>query len=226
MWENTDKLHMNTKPTLTDYYARRALEYERIYHKPERQTDLGRLRGMVADAFASLDVFELACGTGYWTEILSKASASLLATDINEEVLAIARCKPIDFGKTGFGNVDAYHLPEFEKRFNGGFSGFWWSHVPKARLNEFLTGFHRIFDPGSRIVFIDNRYVQGNSTPITRQNADGDTFQTRHLDDGSAYEVIKNFPTETELKNAVEPFAKEVRVEFLEYYWLLSYRLK
>ena len=29
---------------LIDYYSRRAQEYERIYHKPERQGDLIRLR--------------------------------------------------------------------------------------------------------------------------------------------------------------------------------------
>ena len=29
---------------LAQYYAKRAAEYERIYAKPERQTDLGALR--------------------------------------------------------------------------------------------------------------------------------------------------------------------------------------
>src|SRR6266498_1251595 len=33
------------------YYARRAREYERIYHKPERQEDLGALRAFVERTF-------------------------------------------------------------------------------------------------------------------------------------------------------------------------------
>jgi demethylmenaquinone methyltransferase/2-methoxy-6-polyprenyl-1,4-benzoquinol methylase len=47
----------------------------------------------------------------------------------------------------------------------------------------------------------------------------------RRLDDGSGHEVLKNFPTESALRAAVEGFAAEVRVEFLQYYWILSYRL-
>ena len=36
--------------TLTDYYSRRAHEYERIYHKPEREADLARVEGDLRSA--------------------------------------------------------------------------------------------------------------------------------------------------------------------------------
>jgi demethylmenaquinone methyltransferase/2-methoxy-6-polyprenyl-1,4-benzoquinol methylase len=208
---------------MVSYYAERAAEYERIYHKPERQADLRHLRSFVERTFADADVFELACGTGYWTEILSRTAASVVATDINEEVLEIARSKPIDIRKTTFHIADAYHLPDFTHGFTSGLSVFWWSHVPKARLPGFLRGFHRIFAPGARIVFIENCHVEGSSTPISRTDEHGDTFQLRRLDDGSTHEVLKNFPTESELRAAVEGLASDVQVEFLEYYWILSY---
>jgi len=48
-------------------------------------------------------------------------------------------------------------------------------------------------------VFFDNRYVEGSSTPISRRDAQGNTYQARKLDNGSAHEVLKNFPTEREL---------------------------
>ena len=38
---------MSTDSTLVDYYAQRAGEYERIYHKPERQNDLQRLKELI-----------------------------------------------------------------------------------------------------------------------------------------------------------------------------------
>jgi demethylmenaquinone methyltransferase/2-methoxy-6-polyprenyl-1,4-benzoquinol methylase len=208
---------------MVSYYAERAAEYERIYHKPERQADLRHLRIYVERMFANADVFELACGTGYWTEILSRTAAWVAATDINEEVLEIARSKPIDIRKTTFRIADAYHLPDFAHRFTSGLSVFWWSHVPKARLRAFLRGFHRIFAPGARIVFIENCYVEGSSTPISRTDEHGDTYQLRRLDDGSTHEVLKNFPTEPELRAVVEDLALDVRVEFLEHYWILSY---
>jgi demethylmenaquinone methyltransferase/2-methoxy-6-polyprenyl-1,4-benzoquinol methylase len=214
---------MSIEASLVGYYAERAAEYERIYHKPERQADLRHLRGFVERTFANTDVFELACGTGYWTEILSRTAASVVATDINKEVLAIARSKPIDIRKTTFRIADAYHLPNFAHRFTSGLSVFWWSHVPTARLRDFLRGFHRIFAPGARIVFIENCYVEGSSTPISRTDEHGDTYQLRRLDDGSIHEVLKNFPTESELRAVVEDLALDVQVEFLEYYWILNY---
>jgi demethylmenaquinone methyltransferase/2-methoxy-6-polyprenyl-1,4-benzoquinol methylase len=45
----------------------------------------------------------------------------------------------------------------------------------------------------------------------------------RRLDDGSVHEVLKNFPTENELRHAIVGLATEVQVEFLQYFWILSY---
>jgi SAM-dependent methyltransferase len=208
---------------MINYYADRAQEYERIYQKPERQSDLRQLRSFVESEFFGLDVFEVACGTGYWTEILARSAASVFAADINDEVLAIARSKPIDGERVTFRRADAYELPSVSRRFNGGFSGFWWSHIPKARIQKFLRGFHGVLSPGAKVVFIDNVYVEGSSTPISRADEQGDTYQIRQLEDGSRHEVLKNFPTEPELYSAVHGLTTEVRVEFLRYYWILSY---
>ena len=70
---------------------------------------------------------------------------------------------------------------------------------------------------------MDNAYVEGSSTPLSRTDESGDTYQIRKLDDGSIHEVLKNFPTESELRAAVDGLATEVQVEFLRYYWILSY---
>jgi ubiquinone/menaquinone biosynthesis C-methylase UbiE len=214
---------MSIEASMVAYYANRAKEYERIYDKPERQDDLRLLRDFVGNAFAGAHVFEVACGTGYWTEIIARSAASVFATDINEEVLAVARSKSIDPRKVAFRRVDAYVLPILPQRFNGGFSAFWWSHIPKSKIQGFLRGFHRALSPGARVVFIDNAYVEGSSTPISCTDEYGDTYQIRRLDDGSTHQVLKNFPTASELHSAVHGSAADVRVEFLRYYWILSY---
>jgi len=216
---------MSIEASMVSYYADRAQEYERIYHKPERQVDLGRLRGFVETEFSGADVFEVACGTGYWTEVLARSAASVFATDINEEVLAVAGSKPIDSQRVTFRREDAYAPPILARRFTGGFSGFWWSHIPKARIQIFLRGFHRVLSPGARVVFMDNVYVEGSSTPVSRTDEHGDTYQIRRLDNGSTHEVLKNFPTESELLLTVEGLVEDVRVEYLRYYWTLSYVL-
>lgn len=209
--------------TMAAYYARRAEEYELIFHKPERQDDLRALRSFVIEAFAGRHVLEVACGTGYWTQILSRSAASVIAIDVNDEVLEIARAKPTRRDNVEFQREDAYALPSFSKQFSGGFAGFWWSHLPKARRREFLTGLHRVMAPGASMVFIDNAYAEGSSTPIFRRDADGNTYQKRMLHDGSTHEVLKNFPTEEELRQALDGLATHVRVGFLPYYWVLTY---
>lgn len=205
------------------YYAQRAEEYEAIFRKPERQNDLHALRNFVAETFAGRHVLEVACGTGYWTQILARSAASVTAIDVNDEVLEIARAKPRTQENVEFRREDAYALPGFLQPFSGGLAGFWWSHVPKARLRTFLTGLHRAFAPGATMVFLDNAYVPGSSTPISRRDADGNTYQKRTLNDGSTHEVLKNFPTEEELRRTLRGLATNVRVGFLPYFWVLTY---
>ena len=95
-----------------------------------------------------------------------------------------------------FATVDAYTFAQIEgQRFDGAFAGFWWSHVPLARLTAWLHTLHERLEPGARVVMLDNRFVQGSSTPISRRDDAGNTYQQRPLDDGSAHEVLKNFPT-------------------------------
>ena len=43
---------MSIESSMVSYYAERAAEYERIYHKPERQEDLQKLRSFVGNTFA------------------------------------------------------------------------------------------------------------------------------------------------------------------------------
>lgn len=150
------------------YYAARAAEYERIYSRPERQTDLATLRTVVAAYFRGARVLELACGTGYWTSVYAPGAATALATDINSEVLAFARAKSLTPDRVSFRVADAYSLGTVPGTFDSCFAGFWWSHVPRFRLRDFLFALHHRLGLGARVMFLDNRYVEGNSTPIAR----------------------------------------------------------
>lgn len=209
---------------LLEYYARRAAEYERIYAKPERQADLARLRARLAELLAGRHVLELACGTGWWTQAIASHAAAVTALDANEEVLAIARAKRYSPGRVSFGVGDCYAPPDFGRRHDALLAAFWWSHVPLAGLDTFLRGAERALAPGALLVFIDNRYVEGSSTPLARRDADGNTYQLRLLDDGSLHEVLKNFPDAHELRARAGAGARGVRVEWFDYYWLLAYR--
>jgi demethylmenaquinone methyltransferase/2-methoxy-6-polyprenyl-1,4-benzoquinol methylase len=146
------------------------------------------------------------------------------AIDAAEETLDIARAKRYPPRRVEFVRGDAYALPDFGRSHDAAFAGFWWSHVPLARLEAFLDGLARAIAPGARVAFLDNRYVEGNSTPLSRRDAEGNTYQQRALDDGSRHEVLKNFPSQEELRGRAASRGDEVSVEQFEYYWLLSYR--
>jgi demethylmenaquinone methyltransferase/2-methoxy-6-polyprenyl-1,4-benzoquinol methylase len=147
------------------------------------------------------------------------------AIDINDEVLAIARTKPLGKANVRFERADACQLAGLKGPFDAALAAFWWSHVPKARLPDFLRQLHAALEPGALVMFIDNAYVEGSSTPISRADTEGNTYQQRRLDDGSTFEVLKNFPSSEELLAMTQASAARVDVRFLDYYWVLDYEL-
>ncbi len=209
---------------LAAYYAKRASEYERIYARPERQADLSALRKRIGDLFAGRRVLELACGTGWWTPVIALRAAQVTALDLNEEVLAIARAKELPAGRVEFVQGSAFEIPDFGRRHDALFAGFWWSHVRLEELDAFLAAAAAAVAPGSLVAFLDNRYVEGSSTPVSRRDAQGNTFQLRQLADGSRHEVLKNFPGPDELIQRASRCGVDTHVELLEHYWLLSFR--
>lgn len=210
---------------LKDYYARRAHEYERVYDKPERQTDLGNLRESIPALLDGRNVLEIACGTGFWTQFVATRAASVLATDVNEEVLELARRKSYPRDNVVFKLLDIYSEEDLPRRFDAGLAAFWWSHVPRQSLSRFVDHFHRWLQPDAIVVFLDNRYVQGSSTPLSRTDEHGNTYQTRTLDDGASYEVLKNTPGESELASALGNNARALEYVELDYFWYVSYRV-
>jgi len=213
-------------PNLVRYYAQRAKEYEKIYEKPERQADLGRIKDWLQSELAQKTIIEIACGTGYWTQYISLAAKSILATDINPDVLEIAKSKQYAQENVQFGLHDIYALAEIQGSFNAFFGGFIWSHIPLQDLDAFIAEANKRVMAGGKIVFIDNLYVEGSSSPITGQDEYGNTYQERILIDGSKHNILKNFPTKDFIKATVEPHADRLQLILLNYFWLLSYERK
>jgi SAM-dependent methyltransferase len=217
---------MQIEKKMTDYYAKRASEYERIYNKPERQENLKELQTILSKAFSGLDLLEIACGTGYWTQFTCHSAKSIIATDYNEEVLAIAKQK--DYGKCpiAFQKADAYSLENIQDKYSAALVAFWWSHIPKTKLNDFLQILHSKLIEGATVIILDNCYVEGSSTLINREDSEGNTYQIRKLKDGSLHEVLKNFPSKEEFSSCIKPFSSDYTFDELDYYWLAKYKIK
>ena len=210
---------------MREYYARRAEYYERVYFKPERQTDLRAMEAWLPSMFKGRRVLEVACGTGWWTVHGARDSAAWSATDLNPETMALARAKAMP-ACVQFATVDAYTLAELgPQTFDAAFTGCWWSHVPLARLPGWLALLHSRLEPGAPVVILDNSFVQTSSTPLTRRDAEGNTYQNRTLDDGSVHEVLKNFPKPHDAFAMLGPRAREPKWINHEHYWILTYQL-
>jgi len=210
---------------MPDYYRRRAAEYERIYFKPERQTELRALEAWLPAQFAGRRVLEVACGTGWWTVHGARDAQRWLATDLNPETMDVARHKPLP-PSVELRQADAYSFAEVgAETFDGAFAGCWWSHVLLQDLPGWLATLHARLEPGARVVMLDNSHVPGSSTPLSRSDAAGNTYQQRLLDDGSSHEVLKNFPTREQAIAVLGPRAHSLQWAEHGHYWTLSYRL-
>lgn len=207
---------------LRDYYSARAHEYDTVYAKPERQTDLREMERWLPAQLRGRRVLELACGTGYWTQFIVPVARHVVAIDAAREPLEIAR-KRIADDRATFLLGDAYHAPPGIGRFDAAFAGFWFSHVSHSRREEFLQTLNERLDASSPVVMLDNLYVAGSSTPIAERDGDGNTYQLRALGDGTVHRVLKNFPTEQELLSLVEGIGANAQFIRWQYYWGLIY---
>jgi demethylmenaquinone methyltransferase/2-methoxy-6-polyprenyl-1,4-benzoquinol methylase len=208
---------------MQDYYAARAPEYDSVYLKPERQADLRAIEQWVPSKFVAARVLEIACGTGYWTQFIAPVALHVTALDAARETLDIARAR-VPGTNVEFLVGDAYD-PPLQAGFDAAFCGFWFSHVPRARQREFLAGLNAALRPGARVVMLDNRYVEGSSTPVTERDADGNGYQARRLADGSTHRVLKNFPSEGELVAMVADLGERAAFTTWNYYWAFEYRV-
>lgn len=210
---------------IVSYYKDRAKEYERIYSKPERQIDLQLAGQILKDIFAGKRVFEIACGTGYWTEIISKTAYSILATDINDAVIEVAKSKSYSPATVYFRIADIFNMENMDKQ-ESLLGGFIWSHIKLQELNNFIAIANSLVENGGTVVFMDNNYVEGSNLPVTETDNFGNTYQTRTLENGTTHKVLKNFPSDSFIKGLLADKVSDLNLINLQYFWILKYKVR
>ena len=218
---------MNSEKHLREYYDQRAQEFESVYHRddPIRQGEQSAIALTMKQALTGRSVLEIACGTGFWTEIASQSAQHIVAIDSSIEMLQIACSKSIPAGKVQFQHADAYALDRVAGHFDGGLANFWFSHVPKKRINEFLLGFHKRIGKGASVFMADNIYVHGVGGELVSQSDSEDTFKMRELSNGSKHKVLKNYYTEYQIQQILAPFTSNLNIQMGCCFWWVSYNL-
>ena len=213
------------------YYEKQAPRHDKLMG----YTDNARMEQLLAplikrfeDCIAGQEVLEIACGTGNWTQVLAKRTRSVLATDISPAALDIARSKSYGNTEVTFRIADAYTLENVPGTFTAAFAADWWSHIPKSNIAQFVEGLHRRLCPGAKVVFIDMMPSESLDRMFSHYDNEGNLIHKRTLPDGQQFYVVKNFPTEEELRDVLDGLADDI--EYYEHWslrrWMLIYSLK
>jgi SAM-dependent methyltransferase len=211
----------------TDYYSRRAPEYEKIYHRsdPVRQGEQQAIATEVRRLVQDRHVLEIACGTGYWTQFAAETAAYVCGIDSSPEMLALARAKGLPKHRVEFQQADAYDLSSLTGGFDACIAMFWFSHIPRGRIDEFLKQLHNRVAPGSVVFMGDNILVPGLGGELVRPEGSADTYKMRTLADGSRERVLKNYFSQTELRQIFQPHGRDLQMTMGQCFWWLNYRV-
>ena len=198
---------------MTAYYDKRVPwhdEYMSYRSNADMETLLGPIIKLFEQDIRDKEIIEIACGTGNWTQVLAKRARSVVATDASSTATEVAKRKLPAISNTVFEVADAYALKSMDRVFDVVFAADWWSHVPKSALTEFLSGVHHLLRVGGKAIFLDMMMNDFFAQEEAFQDDDGNRVSIRTLPDGSRFHVVKNFPTEGELREALSLFANDV----------------
>jgi len=73
---------------------------------------------------------------------------------------------------------------------------------------------------------IDQFYVEGLCSPVSKRDAHGNQYTIRTLEDGTSHEIVKNFFTLKEIEESVEDLCDDIEITPLRHFWALSARFR
>jgi SAM-dependent methyltransferase len=210
---------------LRRYYDQRANVYDDMYlrSEPDWRRDLEALADEMTKALNGHRVLEVACGTGFWTEIAAKTATLIVAIDASEKMLELARERKKRNANVQYVHGDAYSLEEIPGKFDAGLANFWFSHIPKAKITEFLSNFHSRLERPAIVFMADNRYVRGIGGQLITKPGIEDTFKLRDGSDGSKHEVLKNYYDHEGLEQLFSSGASNLKIHEMRYFWSVQY---
>ncbi|MET1231524.1 MAG: class I SAM-dependent methyltransferase [Candidatus Limnocylindrales bacterium] len=196
--------------TLRAYYRARAASYDDWYLRrgPYAHGAIDDLAWTMDLDAATLwldglplagEIVELAAGTGWWSPLLA-GKGELWCYDVVPETLDLARRRLIAHGlRAHLHERDAWAEPD--RRVDALFCGFWLSHVPRARLPDFLGLCERWLKPGGAFAFIDSRSDPASGS--TQSSWDPATETSVRQVDEVAYRIPKVYYAADELERSL-----------------------
>jgi ubiquinone/menaquinone biosynthesis C-methylase UbiE len=209
-----------------EYYQKRAPEYDKIYFRdnPDRQAELGAMYTASRRALRDRRILDLACGTGYWTKVVSEQAASITGVDINSGTLAEARRKHF-VCPTDLVRADFFRLPFQEGHFDALLATYTISHVRREDIGLLHDEVRRLVKPGSPAFICDNNAVCEQISDLTWDSEHVNSYRRRRLESGEEFSILKNYFKEDELAGIFSSWGTIERLAYDTYYWSVILRL-
>lgn len=203
------------------YYRARAQEYDEWFYRQGRYdrspesnarwfVEVDEVAAALEAAQLAGDVLELAPGTGIWTERLASTATTLTAVDASAEMIAINRAR-LSGRRVSYVQADLFTWRP-ERVYDAVFFGFWISHVPLELLEGFLTAVAAMLRPGGKVFFVDGRREPTSTAADHQLPEQNSQVMIRKLNDGRAFEIVKNFYNPVELAALCERVGFEISV--------------
>jgi len=181
------------------YYDLRAPDYLNPLAPSDRRArgvlEPRDLRLLVDELAPSGDVLELACGPGGFTAELARHAATVTAVDASRQMLARNRAE-VDRPNVRYIQADLFNWRP-ERPYDLVFFGFWLSHVPPSRLDDYWRLVRACVRDDGRVAFVDEDDRGSDHDDV--RIVDGVPLARRTLGDGRAFDVIKLFWNPDEL---------------------------
>jgi len=167
-------------------------------------------------------VLDLAAGTGLWTERLAARATSVTAVDASPEALHLNRSR-LAAGdhetRVSYVVADLFAwTPEI--RYDGVFFGFWLSHVPPERFDDFWSFLQDCLAPDASVCFVDSRYDPTSTARDHRLEGEDATTLSRKLDDGREFRIYKLFYRVSSLTERLSRLGWNAEIQETERYFL------
>jgi ubiquinone/menaquinone biosynthesis C-methylase UbiE len=109
-----------------------------------------------------LKFLEVACGTGRMSRFmrLTFPNAKIVATDVSNPYLKVARKKLEDLTRVDFLQADAAQLPFLDESFDVFYSVFLFHEQPPAEREAVIKEAHRVLKPGGIFCFVDSVQIK------------------------------------------------------------------
>ncbi len=223
------------KKTITDemksYYDQRAPWHDELmnYQGIDQMEKLFQpIIEKIEPIIVNQTVLEIACGTGNWTQVLTKRAKYVTAIDSSKQSLDIAKQKLQETKNLSFKLIDAYSIDTLTSRYDTVFAADFFSHIPKTKIDSFLLSLHKVMQPKSQIIFLDMSVKREFQQETVYIDSDENRVSKRELPDGTSYDVVKNFHSEYELLSIFSKFGNNISYTEIKSLkrWMITYQTK